>query len=376
MTEPSEHLWGTGSPKHKLDRIAVAVPPISEQHRIVTKVNELMTLCDQLEETCTKREETRDRLTKASHARLSVSDTNDEAFRANARFAINVLPQLSARADQIKHLRQTILNLAVRGKLVKQHSADEPALEVLQHVADEKSRSGVPLRVEPLALDEVPFRIPVGWLWSRVGELCTKTGSGSTPRGGKSAYQETGIPFLRSQNVYDHGLHLNDVARIGPEIHARMAGTTVRAGDLLLNITGGSMGRCCRVPDSFGEANVSQHVAIVRPAVSEMTDFLHKLILSPYFQRFIFDEQTGAGRGGLPKKKMDRIPVAVPPLAEQRRIVTRVDKLMALCDRLEISLGTVGTSRLRLLESLIRDVLLPTGAEIQFAESTPAMAEQ
>ena len=359
-----------------LHSVAIPLPPLAEQQRIVAKVDELMTLCDQLEENCTKREKTRDRFTKASHARLNVPDRNDVAFRANARFAINVLPQLSARADQVKHLRQTILNFAVRGKLVEQNPADEPASELLQRVAEERSRFGVQHRLEPLAVDEVPFRIPIGWLWSRVGELCTKTGSGSTPRGGKSAYQVIGIPFLRSQNVYDHGLYLNDVARIGLEIHARMAGTTVRAGDLLLNITGGSMGRCCRVPDSFGEANVSQHVAIVRPAVSEMTDFLHKLILSPYFQGFIFDEQTGAGRGGLPKKKMDRIPVALPPLAEQRRIVTRVDKLMALCDQLEISLGTVGTSRLRLLESLIRDVLLPTGAEIQFADSTPAMADQ
>ena len=171
--------------------------------------------------------------------------------------------------------------------------------------------------MNPLATDETPFDLPEGWLWSRIGELCTKTGSGSTPRGGKNVYKTIGVPFLRSQNVHDDGLRLDDVARIDPEIHDRMSRTTVQGRDLLLNITGGSMGRCCRVPDNFGKANVSQHVAIIRPAVSEMADFLHKLVLSPYFQGFIFDEQTGAGRGGLPKRKMDRIVVAVPPLAEQ-----------------------------------------------------------
>ena len=114
-------------------------------------------------------------------------------------------------------------------------------------------------------------------------------------------------------------------------------GTQVLAGDLLLNITGGSIGRCCQVPDDFGEANVSQHVAIIRPVVKEMGGFLHRLILSPYFQAFIFDEQTGAGRGGLPKNRMDRIPVAVPPLAEQRRIVAKIEELMRLCERLELS---------------------------------------
>ena len=117
------------------------------------------------------------------------------------------------------------------------------------------------------------------------------------------------------------------------------------------------MGRCCRVPDDFAEANVSQHVAIIRPAVSEMADYLHKLVLSSHFQAFIFRKQTGAGRGGLPKNRMDRIPVAVPPLAEQRRIVAKVDELMALCDRLETGLDIADDTRNRLLESLLHDAL-------------------
>ena len=120
------------------------------------------------------------------------------------------------------------------------------------------------------------------------------------------------------------------------------------------------MGRCCRVPDKFAEANVSQHVAIIRPAVSEMANFLHKLVLSPYFQAFIFDEQTGAGRGGLPKNKMDRIAIAIPPLAEQRRIVARVDEIMTLCDRLAASLDTVAIGHDRLLESILRDMKEPS----------------
>ena len=114
-----------------------------------------------------------------------------------------------------------------------------------------------------------------------------------------------------------------------------MSGTRVAPGDLLLNITGGSMGRCCLVPSDFGNANISQHVAIIRVALQGIEAFLHRLVLSPYFQAFVFDEQTGAGRGGLPKNRMDLIAVALPPLAEQHRIVAKVDELMGLCDRLE-----------------------------------------
>ena len=349
--------------KKQLTRYGFPLPPLAEQHRIVAKVDELMGVCDQLEEARTAREDTRDRLTKASLARLAASDIDAPTFRSHARFAVNALPALTARADQVKHLRQTILNLAVRGKLVEQDPSDEPASELLKRIAEGKGKLGVKHEVKPLGVTEAPFRTPGGWHWSRIGELCTKTGSGSTPRGGKSVYKTNGVPFLRSQNVYDDGLRLANVAYIGGDVHARMAGTAVRARDLLLNITGGSMGRCCRVPDGFAEANVSQHVAIIRPAVSEMADYVHKFVLSPYFQAFIFRRQTGAGRGGLPKNRMDRIAVAVPPLAEQQRIVAKVDELMALCDRLEAGLGSAGDTRNRLLESLLQDTLTPPAYE-------------
>ncbi len=348
------------------------LPPLAEQRRIVAKVDELMALCDRLEETRAAREDTRDRLTKASYARLSDTETDASTFRSHARSTVDALPTLTARADQVKHLRQTVLDLAVRGKLVEQDSTEEPASELLKRIAEVKGKLGVKHDVKPLGTNEAPFRLPSGWRWSRIGELCTKTGSGSTPRGGKSVYKTNGVPFLRSQNVYDDGLRLANVAYIGGDVHARMAGTAVRAGDLLLNITGGSMGRCCRVPDGFAEANVSQHVAIIRAAVPEMADYVHKLVLSPYFQAFIFRGQTGAGRGGLPKNRMDRIAVALPPLAEQHRIVATVDALMALCDQLEAGLDATDGTRHRLLESLLQDTLTPSAYEAATAGAVGA----
>lgn len=88
-----------------------------------------------------------------------------------------------------------------------------------------------------------------------------------------------------------------------------------------------------------------------------MKQFLHKAILSPFFQLYIFDEQTGAGRGGLPKNRMDRIPVPIPPLAEQHRIVAKVDELMALCDRLDTALAQAETARARLLDAELHAAL-------------------
>ena len=360
--------------RKSISNILLPLPPLAEQHRIVAKFDELMDLCDRLETERTARETARDRMATTSLARLNTPDPDPGVFRNHASFAMDNLIPLTSRPDQIKALRQTILNLAVRGKLVEQDPDDGPALELLNRIAAKKVHLGVKHHVEPLATEEIPFNLPAGWHWSRIGELCTKTGSGSTPRGGRNVYTESGIPFIRSQNVYDDGLRLDDVAYVGPDIHARMMGTAVRARDLLLNITGGSMGRCCRVPDQFDEANVSQHVAIIRPAISEMADFLHKLVLSPCFQAFIFDQQTGAGRGGLPKKRMDRIAVVVPPLAEQHRIVAKVDRLMTLCDRLAASLTTGNNTRSRLLDVLLHEALSSSNEETRSEISTHSRA--
>ena len=147
--------------------IAVPLPPLAEQHRIVAKVDELMALCDRLEAARAEREATRDRLTAASLARLNAPDP--DTFPDDARFALDALPALTARPDQIKQLRQTILNLAVRGKLVPQDPNDEPASELLKRIAQEKAdRRGKPATLGPRRSPiqdpiHLPMSLPRGW---------------------------------------------------------------------------------------------------------------------------------------------------------------------------------------------------------------------
>ena len=349
-----------------LGAMLVPLPPLAEQHRIVAKVDELMALCDQLEAARVEREATRKHLTAMSLAQLNTPDPDPTVFQSHAVFTLDNLDHVTARPEQIKAFRQTILNLAVRGKLLPQDPNDEPASELLKEIAAEKAwltkTTGIkkPWPESPVSPNDTSFSLPSGWAWSTIGWISSKTGSGSTPRGGKEAYKPSGVAFLRSQNIYDDGLRLNDVAYIDRATHERMASTAIEASDLLLNITGGSIGRCCLVPDDLGEANINQHVAIIRPAIKDTARFFHSWVLSPYFQAFIFDEQTGAGRGGLPKNRMDRIPVALPPLTEQYRIVAKVDELMALCDQLEAMLSIGDDTRRRLLDALLHEALEPT----------------
>lgn len=252
---------------------------------------------------------------------------------------------LAASVGGIARLRELILSLAVRGRLVPQAPNDEPASELLTRIRVEKDRlikEGKIKRDKPLAAvsdDERPFQLPAGWEWAPLSALLSKIGAGSTPLGGKEVYTNSGVKFLRSQNVWNDGLHLTDVALIPAEVYARMSGTVVLGQDILFNITGASIGRCALVPEDFDEANVSQHVTIIRPALPEIRHFLHLVLTSSHVQQKVMEVQVGVSREGLSIGKLGQFLIPLPPLAEQSRIVAKVEELMALCDRLEAEQG-------------------------------------
>jgi type I restriction enzyme S subunit len=171
-------MKGAAITRVTLKRIApalVPLPPLAEQRRIVAKIDELMALCDHLAAARKGREAARDRLAAASLARLNTPDP--ETFQDDARFALNVLPALTTRPDQIKQLRHTILNLAVRGKLVPQDANDEPASRLLARLEAERTqlvKAGKAKRQDRLPepdLANAPFDLPTGWAWGRFPEL-------------------------------------------------------------------------------------------------------------------------------------------------------------------------------------------------------------
>lgn len=169
-------------------------------------------------------------------------------------------------------------------------------------------------------------------MWTTVEDVCSKIGSGNTPKG--SNYSKEGIPFFRSQNVYNSGIVMSDIKYISDEIHQMMIGTEVVANDLLLNITGGSLGRCAVIPSNFEKGNVSQHVCILRPIVIK-PEFLHCFILSSFFAKSM--KITGSGREGLPKYNLEKMLLPLPPEQEQERIVAETKRLQSFVDELETS---------------------------------------
>ena len=266
-----------------------------------------------------------------------------------------------------KKLRQKILDLAIRGKLVPQDPNDEPASVLLERIKEEKERlikEGKIRKSKRMAssdmphYENVPFEVPESWMWTTIEEICSKIGSGSTPRG--SNYSANGIPFFRSQNVYNDRLVYDDIKYISEEVHQKMKGTEVLANDLLLNITGGSLGRCAVVPADFNCGNVSQHVCIIRSVLVE-PEYFHALVLSSYFAKSM--RITGSGREGLPKYNLEQMGFPLPPLTEQQRIVAEIEHWFALIDQIEQGKADLQTiikqTKSKILDLAIHGKLVP-----------------
>lgn len=239
-------------------------------------------------------------------------------------------------------LRQSVLQAAIQGKLTKQLPEDGTAADLLASIKAEKEKLIKEKKIKkekplaPISEDEIPFDIPDNWEWVKLGELTSKIGAGNTPSGGKNSdvYVEYGIKFIRSMNVYNDGLHYNGIVYINQGLANGRANSAVYAKDILLNITGGSIGRCALVPDDFDLGNVNQHVLIIRNIDENNRAYIHLCICSPMVQSIIMDKAVG-DKAGFSAEKAKNLLIPLPPLAEQHRIVARVDELMAKIDELE-----------------------------------------
>ncbi|HRO00131.1 MAG TPA: restriction endonuclease subunit S [Nitrobacter sp.] len=346
--------------------IPFPLPPLAEQHRIVAKVDELIDLCDRLAVARASREATRDRLTAASLARLNAPDP--ETFHADARFALDALPALTTRPDQIKALRQTILNLAVRGKLVPQDATDGRGDDLLRQFAKLRNEVRFGGRGRREASDseindeEKYLEIPTSWAWARVHQV-GMTQTGTSPSSSNPALFGDHIPFVKPADLDGNAINYD-----GPGLseegmhHSRVAPKNT----VLMVCIGATLGKV-----NITECSVcfNQQINAVTPYMDGLHRFVAIALRASGFQELAWSK---AGTGTLPiisKGKWEVLPIPLPPLAEQLRIVVKVDALMAICDRLEASLTASSATRRRLLDALLADALVPAeDRELEAAE--------
>lgn len=192
----------------------------------------------------------------------------------------------------------------------------------------------------------------------RIKYFTTKVGSGKTPRGGAEVYQDQGIPLFRSQNVTNEGLLLDDIAYISEDIDEEMAFTRTKPLDVLLNITGASLGRCYYIPNDFVRANVNQHVCIIRPIQKiVITTYLYYLIVSPVGQEQIKLALTGGNRDGLSFEVIRNLSFNIPSIFEQQNIVEYLDSKCSNIDASIAALSEMKEKYLFLKKSLINETV-------------------
>ncbi len=345
--------------------LSIPLAPLAEQHRIVAKVDELMALCDQLEAARVDREAARDRLAAASLARLTAPDPS--TFQSDARFAINVLPALSARADQVKLLRQTILNLAVRGKLVPQDARDEPAALALSRLSAAKQhaqslgRSLARSALETSTLKNVGYELPTAWAQTTFDDVFLIV-SGVTKGQTISSEAAVEVPYLRVANVQRGHLDLSIVKMIEvrrAELHRYL----LQNGDVLMT-EGGDWDKLGRAAIWRGEIKTcihQNHVFRVRPATEDvLSEWVALYVNSPQGRAFF--ENASKQTTNLASINMTQLrgcSLPLPPIEEQHRIVARVDELMTVCDQLEAAIVLCDSNRTRLFDALLREALEP-----------------
>ena len=318
----------------------VELPPLAEQHRIFAMVDKLMALCDQLEAARQERQQGRERLMAATLQRLNQPAADAASFRNDASFAMQVLPSLTSTPAQIKQPRQTILNLAVRGKLLEQDPEDELVESYLKLI-----------KAQPI--DQGDFGTPCQWAWVSVGEV-------SSSRLGKMLVKAnnngTERPYLRNINVRWLDFDLSDLLEMRFE-ESELSEYELKKGDVFI-CEGGEPGRAAVWDDRV--RGVCFQKAIHRVRFDECVDpffFVYVLRCSALGER-LSKYFTGTGISHFTGKSLKGYLFPLPPLAEQHRIVARVDELMALCDQLEQQLSQADQQRKRLLEAVLAEALV------------------
>lgn len=190
-----------------------------------------------------------------------------------------------------------------------------------------------------------------GWKLKSLSDLTKKIGSGATPKGGKEVYQENGVAFIRSMNVYNGKFEYKELAYISDEQACKLDGVTVKEKDVLLNITGASVARSCVVPTDILPARVNQHVCIIRCGESIIPEFLNKILIDDNYQNFLWNiAGSGATREAITKQQVENLQIITPPIERQGAFVEFCKQIEGLKILMQRSLEQMKTLKKALMQ--------------------------
>lgn len=365
-------MIGTANVSLTIAKIAeVPVPVLTPA--VQQRVDELMTLCDQLDAAEQERNRCRDRLVTASLQRLNQPSEvdNSEATDEHVRFHLRHLSKLTTSKEHINALRQAVLNLAVHGRLVSQESSDESVeASLLRNDSARRDIAVLDRRADTsqqvLLEQELCWNIPSSWAWRGLADLALFIDyRGQTP-----AKTESGIRLITAKNVKPGVINLFPEEFVSEEEYISwMTRGIPRMGDVLFT-TEAPLGNA-------GVVNIDEKFALAQRVINFRLygaldpHFLVFQLLSQSFFKILEQAATGLTVKGIKAAKLKRLPIAIPPLAEQQRIVARVHELISLCDQLEAQLAATQNDSRRLLERLLDKALGTSGISADTGSERP-----
>lgn len=345
----------------QIKNIVIAIPPLVEQHRIVAKVDELMALCDKLEQEQSDNSETHQLLVKTLLDTLTTSTDHQDFIETWQQIEQNFDILLTTEAS-IDELKQTILQLAVMGKLVPQDPNDEPASVLLEKIAKEKARLVKEGKIKkqkplpPIGENEKPFELPMGWERVSLRHLGIFSG-GKTPSKAKSVYWDGDIPWVTSKDMKVKHI-------IGSEDHVTQRaiedGLAIYHPEAILFVVrSGILRHSFPVAVTKVDCTVNQDIKVLSLFLADLSPYIYLMMRG--FEKYILLNlsKTGMTVESIMFQEFSDHYFILPPLTEQYRIVAKVDELMAICDSLKERLNDAQATQVQLADAIVGQINVP-----------------
>ena len=346
----------------------ITLPPLTEQQRIVDKVDELMSLCDQLEQQSEHQLDAHQQLTDTLLATLTDSanaqELNDNWQRLAQHFDLLFSGPMGAWA--IDRLKDTVLQLAVMGKLVPQNPDDEPASKLLERIEEEKARLvkegkiKKPKKLPPVSDEEKPFELPEGWEWVKLSTITQfENGDRSSRYPSGADIVSNGVPFFGAPDIIDGKLAMSPELRFITESKfSELSNGKLQDLDVVILLRG-SVGKVAlfQENDQYSTGFINAQMVITRLYDKTMIGYFLKYLHSNFFNRQIDDFRSGSAVQQMSASNLANILIPLPTLAEQHRIVAKVDELFALCDQLKDRLQQASETEQHLTNAIVEQAL-------------------
>lgn len=345
----------------------IPLPPLAEQKRIVVKVESLLAQTAAIKERLIWAEKEQRKLNQSALAHLTGAE-NPAEFSEQWAFIKDNFDLLYSHPDNVAELKQSILQLAVQGRLVKGNPDDEPASELLKKILerkrdawDERNETGKKRYKEPTIPDLKGLpKLPSGWVWATPEQFCDGVNNGSTPKADLMSEDNGDVPFLKVYNLtFDGSLDFSiKPTFISFETHkTSLKRSTTYPGDVLTNIVGPPLGKVSIVQDTYPEWNINQAIVTFRVKQNIYNKFLSFVLQAPQtIERLTSITRGTAGQDNIRLSTCRTVALPIPPLAEQKRIVEKLERIFKILDELEAGLVSARESHARVVRSVLGEV--------------------